>query len=120
MSQTVIGAVAMSNLYNPRLKFPEREQIAPGVSVYSPLSTTTTSHPTVEINYFSVLPDCVSPLDQHEEQEYWIILSGQGELQCAQQSYAVKAQDVFYFAAHISHQIKNTGQDTMLICSVYW
>lgn len=110
----------MSNLHNPRISFPELEQIAPGVCVYAPLPTAHISHPSVAINYFEVLPGCVTPLDQHEEQEYWIILSGQGELQCAQQSYAVQVQDVFYFAANISHQIKNTGQEKMLICSVYW
>lgn len=70
---------------------------------------------------FEVYPGKKSPPDQHEVTECWFIAKGIGELEHDGQNRTnVKAGDVLYFNSYQSHTINNTGEDNLIIYSIWW
>ncbi|MCE0721642.1 MULTISPECIES: cupin domain-containing protein [Legionella] len=105
---------------NPRLVFSNPEPIASGVVVNPVDFAQKQVHPPVQITYFQVLPQSETPMDDHQEQEIWIVLNGSGILIYEETFYLLNAQDIFYFASFKKHQIRNLMYEPLLICSIYW
>jgi mannose-6-phosphate isomerase-like protein (cupin superfamily) len=54
-----------------------------------------------------------------EEQETWIIVSGQGEVRVGDEREAVEAETVIHLKPQIPHQIKNTGRVPLRMFWIY-
>ena len=57
------------------------------------------------------------PPHRHPEEEFLIIASGTGEIECAGKTTAVGPGAVMYCAGDVLHGVKNTGKVTM---TFYW
>ncbi|VEB33361.1 Uncharacterized conserved protein, contains double-stranded beta-helix domain [Legionella sainthelensi] len=100
--------------------FSNSENIAPGVNVHPINFTLSHASPPFHTTYFEVLSQCETPLDSHQENEIWIVLQGCGILNYEGSCHYISAHDIFYFAAFKKHQVKNPGNELLLICSIYW
>lgn len=70
---------------------------------------------------FIVNPDCLSDLDQHKVKEYWYFAKGGGLLYINGNEVQAKEGEVYFFDSFVTHQVKNTSQDTNLeILSIWW
>jgi mannose-6-phosphate isomerase-like protein (cupin superfamily) len=107
----------MHQMLSPKLQSVETQIIAKGVEV-CPIRFGT-SKP-FELTYFHVLPGCETPIDQHEDRESWIVLQGHGQLNYDGLSYPLTEQDIFYFEAFKMHQVINTSDKILIICSIFW
>lgn len=110
----------MHSVKTPNLTFTAPEQIAPGVIVNPVDFTAKNTQPPFTMMCFHVLPGCSSPVDQHQVQECWIIINGSGVLEFASQKIPVTKNDILHFASFEKHQIHNTSNETLIICSIYW
>jgi mannose-6-phosphate isomerase-like protein (cupin superfamily) len=107
----------MLPIANPQLDFTQAEPIANGVLVHPVLFN---SPRPFEATYFQVLPGCETPSDHHPEKECWIVLQGQGILNYEGSLYSLSEKDLFYFDAYKKHQVLNTSEKNLIICSLYW
>lgn len=65
-------------------------------------------------------PNCCSSSHIHfNEEETWYILSGRGEINVADQSMQVKKDTLIFIPPGESHQLINTGEETMKILWIY-
>lgn len=110
----------MHNNSSPKLFFSEEEKIANGVIVQPLNFTLNKAHPPFKAAYFQVFPGCITPLDQHEVEETWIVLKGNGLLTFEENSYLITENDMLYFPSFKKHQVCNTSNEVLLICSLYW
>lgn len=69
--------------------------------------------------YVVIYPNGSIPLNNHEEEEVYTILSGQGEMQIGENKYPAKALDVFYIKPNLAHGIVNTGESDLVLMFVY-
>ncbi|WP_161964065.1 class I tRNA ligase family protein [Chitinophaga flava] len=70
---------------------------------------------------FEVYPGQQSPLDIHEVRECWFVSQGKGEvIYNGTEVVPVSSGDVLYFESNQSHQVTNTGEDQLIIFSVWW
>jgi mannose-6-phosphate isomerase-like protein (cupin superfamily) len=70
---------------------------------------------------WEVGPGGSSPLDHHRVRECWFIASGSGELTFkGEEKMEVAAGDILYFDSWESHEVKNTGQTTLSVFSIWW
>lgn len=110
----------MLNSIVPKLLFSDSENIADGVIVSPILFALKKTNPPFKATYFEVLPGCETPLDQHQVEEFWIVLKGNGTLKYENESYPIFPQDIFYFAPFKKHQVYNDSDNTLIIFSLYW
>ncbi len=69
----------------------------------------------------TIEPGATSPLDIHAVREYWVIVSGFGELEYdGAELVEVKLHDAFYFDSHKSHKLTNKSQEPLTLVSVWW
>lgn len=71
-------------------------------------------------SYWTVEPGGSSPEDVHSVHEMWLVASGQGELLFGGRPMRVKAGDVVYFEPHQTHEVRNDGDATLSVYSVWW
>ncbi|MGH9570849.1 MAG: cupin domain-containing protein [Candidatus Angelobacter sp.] len=71
-------------------------------------------------SYFTVQPDCETPVDSHSVHEMWMVAQGQGELMHDGNVFAISAPDVLYLEPPKPHVAKNTGREPLVIFSVWW
>ena len=70
---------------------------------------------------FLVYPGQISPLDKHQVRETWFISSGKGELIYNESvKCEVSPGDVYYFDSNKSHQLRNTGDEDLVVFAVWW
>lgn len=105
---------------NPKLSFSDQETIAAGIVVNPIYFGPNQAKIPFKATYFQVLPGCETPLDYHQEEETWIVLQGKGLLRYEGTSYCISVQDTFYFASFKKHQVLNSSDEPLLICSIYW
>ena len=105
--------------HDPNINFSQREEIANGVIVNTIKQFEKSDIP-FKATVFTIAPGEITPLDQHQVQECWIIMDGVGQLTHQGQHHEAKHKDIFYFQSYEPHQIKNTGSTTLTICSIYW
>lgn len=102
------------------LTFSNPEHIAPGVKVTPIDFKLSQAKPPFHTTYFQVLSQCETPLDSHQEEEVWIVLQGSGILTYEGSCHSISSQNIFYFAPFKKHQVKNSTDELLLICSIYW
>lgn len=107
----------MPQTLNPKLNFITPESLAAGVTVHPVQLPKQTPF---EATYFQVLPGCQTPIDCHQEQEVWLVLQGKGVLIYQGESTDFSVHDIFYFTQYMTHQVINTGDKTLIICSIFW
>ncbi|WP_353171744.1 cupin domain-containing protein [Acinetobacter rudis] len=73
-----------------------------------------------ELSQFTVAVDGHSPDESHEEREIWIITSGSGQLKYKGAIYNLIAGQAVTFSPNIVHTIKNTGETTLNVISIWW
>ncbi|MGE5324318.1 MAG: cupin domain-containing protein [Actinomycetota bacterium] len=71
-------------------------------------------------SYFTVEPDCETPIDSHSVHEMWMVARGQGELLHDEKVFDIKPLDVFYLEPPKAHKARNTGREPLVIFSVWW
>jgi mannose-6-phosphate isomerase-like protein (cupin superfamily) len=69
---------------------------------------------------FTVEPSGVTPEDSHDVHEIWMIAEGEGELLYDHRPLRVRASDVVYFEPPKTHQLRNDGERTMVVYSIWW
>src|SRR5689334_1546561 len=104
----------------PTLTFTHLEQISDGVFVKPIHFSLNKKLPPFKTTYFEVKPHCKTQTDQHQVEEMWIVLKGQGILNYEEQCYEINEHDILYFASFKKHQVYNKTSETLLICSLYW
>ncbi len=68
-----------------------------------------------------VSPGFSSPIDQHQVRECWFIASGKGVLTFdGSVEGDIQAGDVIHFAPMESHEVYNSGNEPLIIFSVWW
>jgi mannose-6-phosphate isomerase-like protein (cupin superfamily) len=73
------------------------------------------------LSRFSLAPGAESPLDQHEDEEVWFIASGRGTIvRGGIDTVPVAAGDVVEFPSEVSHTLKNTGDQPLVVFAVWW
>ncbi|MBL4648006.1 MAG: cupin domain-containing protein [Gammaproteobacteria bacterium] len=110
----------LHNVQSPRISFAEEEQLTEHVSVYPFALAKINCQAPFKITLFTIAPQQLTPIDQHDVVEIWTILSGYGELYYENNVVLAKACDIFYFSSQKQHQIKNTSAEIMKIQSIYW
>lgn len=70
---------------------------------------------------FVVEPGYASPLDSHAVHEIWFVASGTGEL-CydGDQLVRIAEGNAVYLEPPRTHQVRNDGDSTLVIHSIYW
>jgi mannose-6-phosphate isomerase-like protein (cupin superfamily) len=77
--------------------------------------------PPFGMSRFELEPGAESPLDDHDEAELWMVASGEGSLRyCGQIAVTVRAGDVLRFEPHATHTLRNVGDVTLRVFSVWW
>lgn len=69
---------------------------------------------------FTVEPRTSSPIDEHDVRECWVVIAGQGELTVAGEMLQLAPGSVTYFESRRPHRVRNVGEDTLKIFSVWW
>lgn len=69
---------------------------------------------------FTVEPGCSSTPDSHAVHEIWMVARGEGELTYDDETTRIAASDVVYFEPPKTHQVRNTGAETLVVFSVWW
>lgn len=69
---------------------------------------------------FTVDPGCTTDPDRHRSRECWIITAGEGTLTYEGASFPVRPRDVVYFESGKTHQLHNSGRDTLVVYSFWW
>lgn len=73
-----------------------------------------------KMEFFEVAPGSETHVDQHKVEEVWMIKTGTGELIYDGKTMPVAEEEIFYFESMKTHQVKNTGNKTLRILSIYW
>ena len=68
----------------------------------------------------SIPSGAISPLDQHEVKETWLIMSGYGSLTCNDTPKPLKKGDAVFFESFDTHQVTNESSEVMKIISTWW
>ncbi|WP_165482646.1 cupin domain-containing protein [Legionella gresilensis] len=102
---------------NPKLRFKTVETVNNDLKIY-PIQFNTESP--FEATFFHLQPGGETPLDSHIEKECWLVLQGSGILTYENTPYPLSEQDIFYFDSYKKHQLFNTSQTILIICSWYW
>lgn len=77
--------------------------------------------PPFKMSRFMLKPGARSPLDCHEDKEIWFIAAGKGELtRAGEEVMEISQGDIVELGSMVSHTLLNTGQDDLLVFSVWW
>lgn len=74
----------------------------------------------VEASCWSVEPGHSSGVDSHAVHEAWLVAAGEGELLYDQDTFPLRAEQVFRFEPPLPHQVRNTGAERLVIFSIWW
>ena len=70
---------------------------------------------------FSVEPDTVSFVDQHEVSETWFVIAGNAKVCSGTSEQAITRNDIVYIEPNVPHKIINDDQaETLRVLSVWW
>jgi mannose-6-phosphate isomerase-like protein (cupin superfamily) len=70
---------------------------------------------------FVVEPGYVTPVDSHAVHEIWFVASGAGELRYdGDQLIRIAEGDAVYLEPPRTHEVRNDGDSTLVIHSIYW
>ena len=69
--------------------------------------------------YVMIYPEGYIPMHEHNEEETYMIISGQGEMTVGGENREVKSGDLVYIPPKTSHSLKNQGVDNMAMMFVY-
>ena len=69
--------------------------------------------------YVVIFPGGSVPVNSHNEEESFTVLSGNGIMMLGGAEYPAKALDVFFVRPNITHSIVNTGDVDMAVMFVY-
>lgn len=107
----------------PQLSFlePEMEGQAMMVEEINLLHQTEQPLAPFKSSRFVVYPGQTSPVDLHDVKECWFIAAGKGIVTYdGAAEVPVKTGDVLFYDSRKSHSISNTGEQELLIFSVWW
>ena len=75
----------------------------------------------VRMSRFELAEGARSPVDMHDEREVWIISRGGGALEYrGEAAIPVQAGDVLAFEKNASHSLLNTGNEALVVFSLWW
>jgi mannose-6-phosphate isomerase-like protein (cupin superfamily) len=109
---------ALDRRQPPGLHYLEPESPAAGMHL-TELELLRSSAP-FKASRFTVEPGCSSPVDSHGVREIWLVARGAGEVVYDGRAVRAKADDVFYFEPFKTHQLRNDGDEKMVVFSVWW
>lgn len=109
----------MIEKYNPSIKITLESTIA-RLKIYNILPSKLPQNQNFNMNYIEIPVKEKSPIDQHEDNEYWFLLSGKGLLIFENKEFTMYTKKVFFFPPNTQHQAINTGRTKLIICSIFW
>jgi mannose-6-phosphate isomerase-like protein (cupin superfamily) len=68
----------------------------------------------------TVAPGRDTPLDTHAVRECWYVVSGVGLLSYGETRHEIVAEQLLFFDPHQQHTVRNTGDATLIILSLWW
>lgn len=105
----------------PLLQFHAPEEDAAGMCVREVrLDPQGTPLAPFKASRFTVEPGCSSPIDSHAVHELWMVAEGSGELLYDGRAVPLRAADVFYLEPPKTHQVRNDGDRSLVIFSLWW
>ncbi|MFC5048203.1 cupin domain-containing protein [Aquimarina hainanensis] len=74
----------------------------------------------VSSSIFIVPPKLNTPVDQHKVAEIWMIVGGKGEVIFEDKKITLNRFDILYIESGEKHSVVNTGEEDLIITSLYW
>ncbi|HHV06823.1 MAG TPA: cupin domain-containing protein [Firmicutes bacterium] len=71
------------------------------------------------MGHVTVYPGGSVPLHSHEQEEVYIILSGEGKMHINDNTADVKPGDYIYITPNSAHLLENTSEDNMIMVFCY-
>jgi mannose-6-phosphate isomerase-like protein (cupin superfamily) len=71
------------------------------------------------MGHVTIFPDGSVPLNQHEQEEVYVILQGSGSMRVGDEEQEVCAGTAVYVSPGVPHQLKNTGPEDLIMMFVY-
>lgn len=71
------------------------------------------------MGHVTIYPGGSVPLHEHEQEEVYSIIAGQGEMSVGEETQTVQSGDCIYITPGLTHTLKNTGTEEMIMMFCY-